>query len=418
MGPPRLLAPLLTLTLASAACGGSAPAPNRLWSMADLQLESKRADCANPAGLACNYFVRTASDHDYLVLKLAFAEGQPMAYMTTDFWANYDRIWLQPMYFLVTKWDQEAPLANRLKEADGSMIPAGPIFSVGPGSVFYSPFWSVFYVEVPAGTTPGTYTSARQLFEGGLVMHQGANRFASIGPESVHLPSKDEIRGIYEQRQPDQPDDNLTVTVGDYLAPLTAPMPGETEQLDRVLKSSIAASGWLDGAPVAYVDFGTDNFVADAAQVVQDVPLFVFTHRKSDGTVGLLGAPNVGGVGEPFSGAAGHVSPEGRPQFGGLWRLWFVNLPQAAEMLDKIGATGAADGVVPDVLKDRLTRVALNADHCFPLLRTSNGAMDTCTWLDSQKALEDNFAPSAFARTGLQPACPFVVFKKLAVPYK
>jgi hypothetical protein len=415
MGPPRLLAPLLTLSLASAACGGPAPAPHRLWTMADLQFESRRADCDNPAGLPCNYFVRTASDHDYLVFKLAFAESQPMAYMTTDFWANYDRIWLQPMYFLVTKWDQEAPLTNRLKEADG-VTPAGPIFSVGTGSAFYSPFWSVFYVEVPAGTSPGTYTSARQLFEGGLIMHRGANRFASIRPATVQLPSKDEIKAIYEQRSPDQSDDNLTVTVNDYLAPLAQLRMGETEPLDRVIKSATSGSGWLDGAPVGYVDFGPDNFVADAAQLVQDVPLFVFTHRVDSGAVELLGAPNVGGVGEPFTGSVGRVSPGGRPQFGGLWRLWLVNVPRTARMFDRLQATGAADGEVPVIFKDRLSRVALNGESCFAELKDTQGMTDSCVWLDSQDALERNLVPSAFTRTGLQPACPLVMWKRQAVP--
>jgi hypothetical protein len=63
-------------------------------------------------------------------------------------------------------------------------------------------------------------------------------------------------------------------------------------------------------------------------------------------------------------------------------------------------------------------RVALNATTCFPVLASSSGAMDTCIWLDSQKALEDNLATSAFTRTGLQPACPFVMWKRGGVPYR
>jgi len=55
---------------------------------------------------------------------------------------------------------------------------------------------------------------------------------------------------------------------------------------------------------VHYVDFGTDNFAANAARVVQDVPLFVFTHRRATGWSGCWARPNVGGIAEPFTGVA------------------------------------------------------------------------------------------------------------------
>ena len=206
-----------------------------------------------------------------LVFKLAFAEGEPMGYITTDFWANYDRIWLQPMYFLVTKWDELAPKVNRLTE-EGTMTPVGPIFSVGPDSAFYSPFWSVFYVEVPPGTPSGKYTSARQLFEDGLVMHQGANRFASIAPTSVDLPNPQDITQLYQ--------DLFKINVNDYLLPIATPESTADTPLARVAASAKRFPyGWIDGVSVPYFDFGTDNFVANAAREVQDVPLYVFTHR-------------------------------------------------------------------------------------------------------------------------------------------
>ena len=64
----------------------------------------------------------------------------------------------------------------------------------------------------------------------------------------------------------------------------------------------------------------------------------------------------------------------------------------------------------------RMLRVALNGDSCFPLLTSSEGLTDNCTWLDSQRALEVNLGRSALVPTGLQPACPFVMWRKVAVP--
>ena len=414
-GVPRTLVPLLTLALswavAAGACGGPPVAtPSRLWTMADLQDESHRGDCDNPAGLGCQYFVMPSATQakDVLVFKLAFSEGQPMGYMTTDFWANYDRIWVQPLYFLVTAWNQAAPMSNRLKESDG-VTPAGAIFSVGPDSAFYSPFWSVFYVEVPPGTPAGKYTSARQLFDEGLPMHPGANRFASIAPAGVDLPDQQDITAFYRAM--------FDVDVNDYLMPLANPEPPTDTQFSRMLASAKRSpTGWIDGRPVEYLDFGPDNFSANAALEVQDVPLYVFRYRKADGSYDLLGAPNVGGVAPAFSGVGGFVSAANRPQFGGLWRLYLVNLPSGAAMLDKKMASNPVTGALPDRLKDRVLRVALNGDSCFPLLTSSEGLTDNCTWLDSQRALEVNLGRSALVPTGLQPACPFVMWRKIAVP--
>jgi hypothetical protein len=373
-----------------AACGGNdLPQAQRLWTMADLQAESHRAVCANPGGLPCNYLVAPgAAGNDVLQFKLAFAQGQPMAYMTTDFWLNYDRIWLEPMYILVTAWNAMAPAQNRLLGSDGT-TPAGPIFSVGPLSAFYSPFWQVLYVEVPPETAPDKYTSARQLFEDGLVMHTGPNRFASIGPADVDLPSSDDITHV-------APD------VGDYLK-----SPGT---VDQMVASSKKLYGWLDGALVSYVDFGTDNFAADAAQVIQELPLFLFEHFDASGNLALFGAPNVGGVAPLFSASAGHISADGRPAFGALWRLHVVTLPATARMYP--GDLPPAS--VPPELASKVQRVALDG-KCFTTLTPTN---DTCTWLDSQAAIEANIGAKGITRTGLQPACPFVMFNGIPVPYR
>jgi hypothetical protein len=380
---------LLPLLLASACGGGPDPKtpPSRIWTMADLQA-SFRSDpiCDNPAGLPCSYFVAAGMDgHDVLQLKPCFAEGEAAAYITTDFWSDWNPILLEPMYFLVTKWDQNLPAANRLKTADD--LPAGPIFSVGPGSAFYSPYWQVFYVEAPPGTVAGQYTSARQLFDDKLIMHAGPNRFASIGPADLYLPSEADISG----------------TIARYL---------DNHDLDlpKVVASSQRLTGWIDGAPVSYVDFGPDNFSANADRVVEDVPLFLFQRRESDGSVKLLGAPNVGGVAPLFSRLPGQVSQSNRPHFGALWRLHFVTVPPSAAIF--LPKTQTDLGLDPATTDRLLLRVALNADACF----ASAAALPTCVWLDSQAAIEDNIGPRGIDRTTLEPACPFVAWHNAPVP--
>ena len=382
-------------TVGVVACGDATPAPaQRLWTMADLQLSSHQGTaCSNPGGLPCTYFVDRGADqvHDVLQFKLAFGEGAPIGYMTTDFWANYDRIWLQPMYFLVTAWNRDAPAVNRLAAEGGGLT--GPIFSVGPASPFYSPYWQIVYVEVPPGTPPTRYTSARQLFDDGLVMHAAANRFASIGPASVSLPSADDMTLLFPDLQ-------------NYLVAGTTPA--------DLVASSQALTGWLDGAPVSYVDFGNDNFAADPSRVILDVPLFLFEQADDHGLFGPMGAPNVGGVAPLFSRLPGLVSPTHRPRFGALWRLHAVLLPTAAAMFTVdaaarlIGAGGDAAAI-----RQKVRRVALDGG-CFADL----SAFDACVWLDSQAAIEANLGPAGIVRTGLQPACPFVMYGGYAVPHQ
>jgi hypothetical protein len=385
---------LAALLLASASCDDADVAPaQRLWTMADLQQSSHQGTaCTNPDDLPCNYFVApNDAGNDVLQFKLAFSQGLPMGYITTDFWANYDRIWLQPMYFLITAWNENAPAMNRLKDSADNLV--GPIFSVGPQSGFYSPYWQVFYVEVPPGTPPAKYTAARQLFDDHLIMHTGANRFASIRPSSVSLPTAADITKSWPN-------------IGAYL-------PGGAASLARVVASSQQLTGWLDGVAVMYVDFGPDNFDVDANQVILDVPLFLFKQRGADGNLHFTpGASNVGGVAPLFSGVSGRVSASNRPQFGALWRLHVVTLPPAAKVfLQSDEDLAVVNGGSKALLDDKVFRVALDGS-CF----TSPNAGDKCLWLDSQAAIEDNLGDKAITRTSLLPACPFVMFAGAPVP--
>lgn len=367
--------------------------------MADLEASFRGGStCVNPAGLDCNYFVNGAfGDVNKAVLqfKLAFAEGQPMGYITTDFWANYPQIWLEPMYILVTAWNAQAPADNRLINPD-TMKPTGPIFSIRPQSAFWSPFWQVFYVEVPAGTAPAKYTSAKQLFDDRLVMHPGPNRFVSIGPTDLSLPSADDISM------------KIAPTIADYLVNGIGDLPA-------VIASSKPGTGWVDSTSVSYVDFGTDNFDVGPGQEIQDVPLFLFERYDDSGKLALAGAPNVGGVAPLFSGQPARLSAGNRPQFGALWRLHIAILPQSAQIFlaDKADAAimRKAD---PATIRAKVLRVALDGS-CFDTLAAG---VDTCIWLDSQRAIEDNLGEKAIQRTNLQPACPFVMFNGRPVRFE
>jgi hypothetical protein len=377
---------ILLLALLAPACVESSARPvPRLWTMADLQRSWEEAKllepCDNPAGLECGYFVSDGvTGTDILHLKLSFSEGAPVAYITTDFWRDYDQIWLQPMYFLVTSWDPENPGANRLLKPDGTVT--GPIFGVGPGSAFYSPYWQVYYVEVPLGTPPTKYTAARPLFEDHRVMHLGANRYASIGPATVSVPQEADVEFF-------------------------RPYLDDPTQLADVIASARQLKGWLDGTSVVYVDFGIDGFAANGANVVQDIPLFAF-EQEVGGALQLLSVPFVGGVAPLFSGIGGEVGSDNRPHFGGLWRIHFVTLPAGARAF--ADTDEAALGLTGQ--EKYFKRVALNADQCL----ASAGAFPSCIWLDSQAQIENNIGPRGIERTTLQPACPFVAWDGAPVP--
>ncbi len=388
---------MATLLLSAASCGqpSQSATSQRLWTMVDLEASYRGGStCVNPAGLPCDYFVSAGTNGDSLQFKPAFSEGQPMGYITTDFWANYPQIWLEPMYILVTAWNTSPPAANRLLDEMGN--PSPPIFSIGLQSAFWSPFWQTFYVEVPAGTPSSKYTSTRQLFDDKLAMHPGPNRFASIATPTLSLPSAADITNAINARAPN---------VAAYLGP---------NNVDDIFKSSKTESGWLDGVLMPFFDFGTDNFEANANQEIQDVPLFLFMRPDANGVPQPAGIQNVGGVAPLFSHVPGRVSASNRPQFGALWRLHFVTLPPNAgvfAMKDETDAIGRG-GLAAD-LDTMVGRVALDTS-CF--LNLAMGP-SVCTWLDSQRAIEDNLGEKAIQRTDLQPACPFVMWRGKAVPF-
>ena len=83
---------------------------------------------------------RKREDRDGLVVQPAYADARPAAFVTSEIWDGFPRVWAQPIYILVTGFDaQQGP--RRLPGAF-------PIFGLGPASRFYSPFWQTYYVTV------------------------------------------------------------------------------------------------------------------------------------------------------------------------------------------------------------------------------------------------------------------------------
>src|SRR5438128_1229469 len=82
-------------------------------------------------------------DRDGLAVQPAFADARPAAFVTTEIWDGFPRVWAQPLYVLVTGFDaQQGPRA---------LPGALPIFGLSPASRFYSPYWQTYYLTVPAG---------------------------------------------------------------------------------------------------------------------------------------------------------------------------------------------------------------------------------------------------------------------------
>jgi len=90
--------------------------------------------------------IRQAAPGADMPLQLALGDtrtdGYRSAYVTTELWAHFAEVWVQPAYVPVTGWNADGTPV-RLLGPDGHWH---PIFSVGPHSAFYSPFWQIVYV--------------------------------------------------------------------------------------------------------------------------------------------------------------------------------------------------------------------------------------------------------------------------------
>jgi hypothetical protein len=386
--------------LAAALAGCDAPRPENpgLWTLFDVQAlyaggaqptDAIAIDAGLPGGVPLDTIL--ASDGFTLAEAPSWAEGYPATYVTTEVWSNFDRVWVQPMYVPVTGWDAAGP--KRVLDPAGSWR---PIFSVGPESLFYSPFWQMIYVQVPEGTAYDQLTSTRQILDGGYVLHPSTGWVAALSP-------------------------------GDVTAPPSMP-PG----------AALPGQGWLDGNPISFLKFPAAPFAFDAELVVAEVPIFHFVFVKEDGSVVAPGLPSVLGTGPLYSNTPAPIDNFGLPtaRYSAYWRVYTVMVPATARVFAPPGSTAAdaltAAGVTNDVppypddilmpadaeaaqaVRDVSGRVAMAAG-CFSSLATSTGQNNVCNYLDSQYKIETLLPGAAIVRTDVTVTCPLVSVNGKAV---
>ncbi len=376
-GLAALLVPLLV------GCDGATPGPpSRVWTLFDLVGASETTPVAPgafelvPGGMPTGAFIVRSPNQDdpKIPVRLAFHDKQRAAYVTTEVWGNFPAVWLQPMYVFVTGYDPKTGWM-RLKE---NGVNVGAVFSVGPNSRFYSPFWKVSYVQVPDGTPSTKYQSVRAILDAKLPLFPGPGRLCVLSPAGIPV--------------------DIT----------TQPAAG---LLGIQVGSPTPSKGWVDGAEVSVLDFGADRFTWDDDLVIHDQPLFMFFARGPDGTWQFTGAPSVGGPGgRPPS------APGNRPAFGSLWRLVGVKLGPGAGIALPDPTTKDAEHMVG--LGIRVEKVDPKAEQAFKV--TANAAcfdagIATCTFLDSQAEIE-KAVPTGIVPSQILVTCPFVTFNGMKVP--
>lgn len=364
---------------------GPAPADPKLWTLFDVKaLYAGGAPATHglapndglPGGIPLGQLL---DDTSTLVPRFSWADGYQTSYVTTEVWSNFDRVWMQPAYVPVTGWQGGKPQ----KLLDGGAW--HPIFSVGQRSGFYSPFWQIVYADVPADTLPGALTSARQILDGGYRLTPSEGRTMPLTPDGI--------------------------TGGGN--------PG---------------TGWLDGAPISFLDFGTATFTWDEANVVQEVPLYVFTVVGDDGQPHVLSEmPKVLGTAAPGlpAGPPPTVGGDGAtPRYSAYWRLYTVPVPSFATIfappgsdlatdLNNIGAPPSLNypddikNADPTVLAQFIGRVSVtpvdpNTNTGLPPCFAALAMLPSCHWIEVQSDLEANLDVSTNQATGITVTCPVI----------
>ncbi|HUJ27808.1 MAG TPA: hypothetical protein VLW85_17405 [Myxococcales bacterium] len=365
------------IALLLAACGAPPPPdPWTLWTIDSLALRGDPS--VVPANGTLPFFAPPypavgsgthvqASTNPGLTIFPAFSEGQTAAYMTTEIWQNFDVVWVQPLYI---------DLSGQNK----------PIFGVGAGTRFYSPFWQIFFYTAPQGAS---FTGAREVIASGVPLQEGPGKYCALTNDPAILAAVQQ---------------NDTVP----RRPLTG---------DEV-SAPVNNVGWADGVKVWFIDLGnSQRFLWDyETLVVEETPLFAFALTPG----ALLDLPRVGGTGpwrSPRCDGQGNCTGivGGVPVFGALWRVWQVLLPGGADVYvppsmkpDLLAAVQAMGfpGKVPD---SALPSSAKPADYALRVYL--NGA-----WLDSQNAIQANIPDWRVEETGTDVACPLVLFRGAKVP--
>lgn len=403
------LAIALTLTtglaLATSACEGNPPPASDepvLLTLGDLERGLSGPSFALgvqdlfPDGIPPSKLLKmTSAEMLETPIVPAYAEGEPAGYTTTDLWFNFPEVWAQPMYVFVRP------------DAAGVPAPIGrPIFSVGPKSRFYSPYWRVFQVSLPAGGDPDRYRSVRQIRDAKLPIREIAPRLCVLAPNRKDFHIK-------------------VSTTHPLLGAGTVATVGQGE-------------GYVDGEsePVDVLSFGEDRFRFDARQVVAEQPLFVFTvPRQGDGVQVDAQLPRVGGTG-PLGAQAPALGTQGAPTHGSLWRLHRVRLPGPTSAVpvhvldpmipglgwDPEAARAHAPGIlvaapltVDEATRRRYAFRAFVGERTCVDAPNAFGPGSPCRWLDSQRAIEETLA-GRIDRTEILVNCPYVTFRGAPAP--
>ena len=338
---------------------------------------------------------------DGLIVQPAFTDTLNAAFVTSEIWDGFPRVWSQPLYILVDGFD---PVAGPHQVPDSLFI-----FGVSPSSRFYSPFWRTFYVTVPNGFDISKLRSGNDVVSSGLTLTPGPLRLATIGPNAM------EVARAEGQVQPVHP------FTGDLLTP------------------HLAQQGLAEGSLVFFIDFGNDRFrITDANSVVSEVALFRLTLAGPDGAPIDLGLPPVIGTGPFRAPRPAPDAPNGFPRFGALRHEFFAQIspmqlgttpgifvsasrPELrAEIKKRLTAAGVRnpDALLPtpSIIAEQLPqreqytlRVALDGT-CI----TQTDFPDGCLFLDTQAAIENNLPVESFTDTLRFTAGAVVLFDGVA----
>ena len=329
---------VVTLALAGLSCGPATPEEHqRLYTMYDIVAAAEAAADAPgagvldlgagyPGGVSAADWVRVTPAGDQLVVQTGFIDSQVAKWVTTDAWRGIEAVWVQPIY--------RAMRGGKL--LDDPAVAEPWVFGVGPKSLFYSPFWEVYGFELPEGVDA-----------------------TSVLDERAVLALADRSGGLRVL------DRRITSLVPSRLNP--APELPESQYADMT-------AAWYGKGGYRYIDFGVGRFTFDIHGVIEEFPMFVFARPDAQGRLVPAGVPQVGGTRPLFSAAPALSNATGggggpgnpptvnlQPNFGGLWRLYLVELPEGS-------GTGSDGRTVSDA-------------------RCPNGAL-TCVTLDSQSAVE------------------------------
>jgi hypothetical protein len=373
---------LVLMAGALAACDVPRPPSPQLWTLFDVQaLYAAGADgtyaiataAGLPGGVALGSMLDPA-DPSVLTVQPAFAEAYPVGYVTTEVWAYFDEIWAQPMYVPVTGWS--GGMAQGVSER--------PIFTVGAGSRFYSPFWRMIYVEVPDGVA----MSAREILDGKYPLHPARGWMAALTPPGVGL--------------------------------------GATPAVPA--GGAVMGTGRLDGADAPFVKFPAAPFGIGPDEVIEEVPIFHFVFVKDDGSWVAPPIPAVLGTGPLYSQTPAPVDNLGIPtaKYSAYWRVYDVVVPPTARVFAPAGSAidaaltkaelsvratmyGAelSDPANATLAGDLLGRIVLN-ETCLDTAAHATPGFGPCHYLDSQYAIETMIAQSAIVRTDVTVTCPLV----------